>query len=89
MINIKYFTSTSCGPCKMLSPIMEQLKNESDGSYSVTKFDVAEHSDLVKHFEITSVPHIIFEKQGEVKQTITGLRPKSVFIDIIKQVSEE
>lgn len=79
------FFATWCGPCKMLSPILEQVKESSKGEYDVVKVDIDESYDLAKKFGIMSVPTMIIFKEGEEMEKMVGLRPKAMIEETIKK----
>ena len=71
------------GPCKMLSPIMEELEAEN-GDIKIVKIDVDEAPDLAMKYGVTSVPTIIAIKNGETVNTIIGLRAKQDILAMVK-----
>ncbi len=79
------FFATWCGPCKMLSPILEKVEEESNGEYNIVKVDIDESYDLAKKFGIMSVPTMIVFKNGEEVEKIIGLRQKNQIEEIIKK----
>lgn len=79
------FFATWCGPCKMLSPILEQVDASSNGEYNVVKVDVDESYDIAKQFGIMSVPTMIVFKNGEEKEKIIGLRQKTQIEECVKK----
>ncbi len=80
------FYATWCGPCKMLSPILEQVNNELE-NVTVAKVDIDEALPLAKGFGIMSVPTMIIFANGEEKERLIGLRQKAQIIEIIKKYS--
>lgn len=77
------FFATWCGPCKMLSPVMDEISNElSDINFY--KVDVDKNEDIAREYGIMSIPTIIIFENGKVINTIVGLKSKSDLIDIIK-----
>lgn len=67
------FYTTWCGPCKMLSPIVEKLADEFEGKLTVAKVDLDQAPNLASKFGISSVPTIIVFEGGKAKATHTGL----------------
>ena len=73
MIKLLDFYATWCGPCKMLSPIIDELSE--DRSLEVVKIDIDKNEDLVKEFGIMSVPTIVLLKDNkEVARNIGFIR---------------
>ena len=70
------FFATWCGPCKMLTPILEQVSENADGKFEVFKVDVDECFEVAKQYGIMSVPTMIVFKNGEIADKMVGLRSK-------------
>jgi thioredoxin 1 len=70
------FWATWCGPCKMLSPVIEEIASKYNGKAKVFKVNSDENMSLSTKFQITSIPCLILFKNGEVLQKIVGFRPK-------------
>lgn len=64
-----------CGPCKMLSPIVDEVANEAVG-FSVGKINADENQELVNRFHIMSIPTLLVFKNGEVVNKSVGLISK-------------
>ena len=77
------FYETWCGPCKMLSPVIEELSQEASG-YSVGKVDVDEEPALAAQFNIMSVPTLMVFENGKVSAVSAGYRPKEQILEMIK-----
>ncbi len=75
-----------CGPCKMIGPIVEELAEEFDGKMKVGKLDVDNNQQTAVKYGVRSIPTVLILKGGEVKDTIIGAVPKSVFISKIEAV---
>ncbi len=75
------FWSEHCGPCKMLSPVLDEVAAEIGESAKVTKVDVMAERELAMKFGIRAVPTLIFMKDGEVKETKTGIMMKDAIIE--------
>lgn len=85
MITVKRFTASWCQPCKMLAPVIEQVKQElTDVNFEV--YDVDQFSALAIEYGIKSVPTLIIEKDGEVVQKISGLASKPSLISTINSL---
>lgn len=70
------FWATWCGPCKMISPIIEELASESS-EVKFCKVNVDEQSKLAEKYRIMSIPTLLVIKDGEVVNTSVGLKSKS------------
>lgn len=70
------FFATWCGPCKMLSPILEDMSKSSD--YTIVKVDIDENPYLVREWEVASVSTLFIVKNGEKKEKMIGFQPKEV-----------
>ena len=70
------FFATWCGPCKMLSPILEDMSKSSD--YTIVKVDIDENPYLVREWEVAYVPTLFIVKNGEKKEKMIGFQPKEV-----------
>ena len=79
------FWATWCGPCKMMSPVVEEVaKDYSD--IKVCKVNVDEEPELSNAFKIVSIPNIVVIKNGEIIDSVVGYRPKEDIEKIIKLV---
>ncbi|MEG1509175.1 MAG: thioredoxin [Clostridia bacterium] len=76
------FWASWCGPCKMLSPIIEEIAEERS-DIKVCKINVDEESDLAEEFEIMSIPTLVVIKEGKVTNQASGYRPKKAVLDLI------
>jgi len=75
------FWSPTCPPCLILGPIVEEIAKEFEGKAKVGKLNVFENPETAKKYQIVGIPTIIIFKNGEIKETATGLRPKQVIVD--------
>ena len=71
------FHATWCGPCKVLSPILEELDDEIEGVEFV-KLDVYQHPQIAGQNQVMGVPTVVILKNGEVKDRFVGVQPKEV-----------
>lgn len=79
------FFATWCGPCKMLSPILEKVEEDSEGKFNVVKVDIDECLDLARKYGIMSVPTMIVFKEGQEQEKMIGLRQKSQIEEAVKK----
>ena len=70
------FYADWCGPCKMMSPVIDKLAEEFDGKIKVGKVNVDENGDLAVRYCIMSIPNMVFFKNGEVADRVVGAIPK-------------
>ena len=70
------FWATWCGPCKMISPIVDQVATEMAGQAKVGKVDVDGNAGLAKRFNVRSIPTLLFFKGGELVDTVVGATSK-------------
>lgn len=70
------FWAEWCGPCKMLSPILDELAEEYDGRVRIGKVNIDDYQDLAAQFGIRSIPTLLLFQQGQVADQIVGLRSK-------------
>ena len=71
------FWATWCGPCRMLGPVVEELAKEYEGKVKVCKLNTDEGPDTSTKYGISSIPTIIFFKNGEVAGQAVGLQSKA------------
>lgn len=71
------FFATWCGPCKKLSPILDEVGAEFEGKANIVKIDVDESEDLAIEFGIRTVPTVLFFKSGQIVDKFVGAVPKS------------
>jgi len=70
------FWSEGCGPCRMLSPILDELALEQSGKAVIAKVDIGEFPELAARFGITAVPTLIVFKSGQRVRTLRGVQSR-------------
>ncbi len=80
------FWAPWCGPCKMLSPVIEEIAAEYQGKAKICKLNTDENMNLASKFQITSIPCIILFKGGAPIQKIVGFRPKADIQKVLDDV---
>jgi len=78
------FYATWCMPCKILSPIIEEIANENT-EIKVVKIDIDEEEDLAIKYKVISIPTIVVIKDGKEINRIVGVTSKSEILKIIQQ----
>ena len=81
------FWATWCGPCKMQSPVIEQLSQEMD-DVKFTSVDVDQNQDLAKDLGIMAIPTLIIKKDGKIVDRLTGYTPKEKLEQILDQYAD-
>lgn len=79
------FYAEWCGPCKMLSPVLDQVSTEVE-DVVIGKLNIDESLDIAKEFDVMSVPTMIIFKDGKEVDRLVGLRQKSQIIEAINNV---
>lgn len=77
------FYAEWCGPCNMLSPIINEIANENK-NIKVYKVNIDEETNLVNKFNIVSVPTILIFKNGEIIRRASGLTDKDQILSMVK-----
>ena len=84
MLTIKRYTASWCGPCKQLAPVFDELQNEIPEA-SFQTIDVDQNKSIALENNVSSVPTVVLEKDGEPIYRFSGIMPKSVIAGIIKK----
>ncbi|MFA6844115.1 MAG: thioredoxin [Sphaerochaetaceae bacterium] len=77
------FWASWCGPCRMLSPVVEQIAEEHP-EIKVGKVNVDEEPELARQYQIMSIPSLLLFKNGKVAATSMGVRPKAMIERMIQ-----
>jgi thioredoxin 1 len=78
------FWAEWCGPCRAIGPVIEELAKEYDGKVKVGKVNVDHNPQVSMDYGITSIPAILFVKNGEVVDKLVGAQPKANFVKKIE-----
>ena len=78
------FWADWCGPCKMLTPVIEALADEFEGKVKIGKINVDEEQELSAMFKIASIPTVIKIENGTITKSSIGFRTKEQLIEILE-----
>lgn len=78
------FWATWCGPCRMLSPLIEEIAAEKSETLKVGKVNVDEEPALATQFGVVSIPMLVLFKNGEAVKTSVGYQPKEEILKFIE-----
>ncbi len=84
MVTVKKFSATWCGPCRMLAPVINEIKRK----YPNVKFediDIDEDYENVQKYSVNSVPTVIIEKDNQLLERFTGLQSKMAYQNAINE----
>ena len=78
------FWAPWCGPCRMMGPIVESLATKMAGKVKITKLNVDDSPDIAAKFNVSTIPTIIFFKNGKAVHTVIGVVPEAELENQIK-----
>jgi len=78
------FWAEWCGPCRAIGPVVEELSKEFEGRVNIGKVNVDHNPQLSMNYGITSIPAILFIKNGQVVDKLVGAQPKHNFVKKIE-----
>ena len=80
------FWAPWCGPCRMISPIVEELSKEYEGKWLIAKCNVDEATEVPMKFGVRNIPTLLFFKDGVMKEKLVGSTTKSNIVAKMKSV---
>ncbi len=78
------FWASWCGPCRMVSPIIDEIAGET-ADVKVGKVNVDEEPELARAFGVMSIPTLVVMKDGKIVKKSTGARPKAAIMDMLSE----
>jgi len=82
------FFANWCGPCKMLTPVLEQFAEKTAGEVEIYKVDVDDNPELCGQFNISSIPTLLFFKNGNLIFKELGFRSLDYLTEILNKIRE-
>ena len=83
------FWAEWCGPCKMLTPVIDELSNDFAEKAIIAKVNVDESPGIAQKYSIRSIPSLLFFHKGEVKHQLVGVSSKQDIASIIEKLINE
>ena len=77
------FWATWCGPCRMLTPILDEVEEEMPEKITVVKVNVDDADEIAARFRIMSIPTLLFFRNGQIVDKTVGAMPKNILVDKI------
>lgn len=84
-VSLVDFWAPWCTPCKMLSPVIDELAQEFEGKANICKVNTDQEEELMEKYGIRSIPTIFFMVNGEIKDRIVGATTKAALIEKLSQ----
>ena len=78
------FWASWCGPCRMVSPIVDEIAEESPAGVKVCKVNVDEEPELASRYRVMNIPNLVYFVGGEVKGNLVGVQPKAKIMEMIE-----
>ena len=84
-VTVVDFFADWCGPCRKLSPVIEEIEQELSGKVKFTKINTDENIPLAQNYQISGIPTLLVFKNGKLEERMVGLMPKSAIITNIEK----
>jgi thioredoxin 1 len=79
------FWAEWCGPCRRIAPIVDELASQFDGRATIGKMNVDENPAVPQRFMVRGIPTLLLFKNGDLKETIVGLKPKEELAQLVEK----
>lgn len=79
------FWAPWCGPCRKISPVIDEIAEEFDGKVKITKVNIDNNLKLAQEYSISGIPSILIFKNGEAVERLVGLMQKSAIVSNIEK----
>ncbi len=77
-----------CRPCKVLSPVLEDIAKENQGRASFYKINIDNHKRIAAQFGVSGIPYVVFLKNKKLVHALTGVMPREKYVQAINKFSE-
>ncbi len=81
------FWAPWCGPCRMVSPIVDELAEDLDGKANIGKINVDDEGELAERYHVMNIPTLIIFKNGEEKERMVGVQSKDLLESKLKALA--
>ena len=78
------FWAEWCGPCKMISPVLEEIAEEQAGKIQIVKLNIDDNLEATRRFDVMSIPTLILFKDGQPEVRLIGAKPKGQLLQEIE-----
>jgi thioredoxin 1 len=78
------FWAEWCGPCKMISPVLEEIAEEQAGKIRIGKLNIDDNLEVTRRFDVMSIPTLILFKDGQPEVRLIGAKPKRQLLEEIQ-----
>jgi thioredoxin 1 len=75
------FWAEWCGPCKMITPVLEDIAREHEGQLQVAKLNVDDNPNIARRYDVMSIPTLLVFADGEVKKRLVGAKGKAQLLE--------
>ncbi|HMQ06285.1 MAG TPA: thioredoxin [Saprospiraceae bacterium] len=83
------FYADWCGPCRMVTPILNEIKNELGEQVKIVKIDVDRNQAIAQKLDVRSIPTLMIYQHGELKWRVAGVQSKSVIVNQLQSLMTE
>ena len=83
------FYADWCGPCRMMPPVLKELKNRMGEQVQVFKVNVDQHADVASHFQVNSIPTLMIFKKGALLWRAAGVKNAAQLEQVLQQYVKE
>jgi thioredoxin 1 len=80
------FWAPTCGPCRRIAPVIEELASQAAGQYRIGKVDAYEQPDLATQYRISALPTLLFFKQGKLVHKLVGAQEKGALLKALRKL---